>query len=475
MGDRVAIRIHKSMAAGSRKYTLTLNLTFLGGAGTVTGSKYLVEHEKRRILVDCGLFQGFKALRLKNWAPFPVEPRNIETVILTHAHIDHSGYLPLLVKRGFAGRILCSKATADLCQILLPDAGHLQEKDAEFANRHGFSKHKPALPLYSLDDARKSLEQLTPIAFDQDRSLAGGGSIHLRHAGHILGAATVQLDWAGTTIVFSGDLGRYADPIMLDPVSIERADYLLVESTYGNRRHDTRDPTEALGEVVETTIARGGTVVIPAFAVGRAQSLMFHLQRLKSQGRLANIPIFLDSPMAVDASEIFCANINDQKLPAAECRRSCAVAHYVQSIEESKALTVNRMPKVIISASGMATGGRVLHHLKQYAPDAKNTVLFAGFQAGGTRGAAMMAGANSIKLHGEYVPVRAQVSNLDMLSAHADADEILRWLRGFKAPPRMTFITHGEPAASDALRRRIEEELGWPCIVPEQSQRVELA
>lgn len=425
--------------------------------------------------MDCGLFQGFKALRLKNWAPFPVEPRNIESVILTHAHIDHSGYLPLLVKRGFGGRILCSKATADLCQILLPDAGHLQEKDAEFANRHGFSKHKPALPLYSLDDARKAVEHLTPISFDQDRSFAGGGSIRLRHAGHILGAATVQLDWAGTMIVFSGDLGRYADPIMLDPVSIERADYLLVESTYGDRRHDTRDPIEALGEIVETTIARGGTVVIPAFAVGRAQSLMFHLQRLKSQGRLANIPIFLDSPMAVDASEIFCANIKDQKLPAAECRRSCAVAHYVQSIEESKALTVNRMPKVIISASGMATGGRVLHHLKQYAPDAKNTVLFAGFQAGGTRGAAMMAGANSIKLHGEYVPVRAQVSNLDMLSAHADADEILRWLRGFKAPPRMTFITHGEPEASDALRRRIEEELRWPCMVPDQSQRVELA
>jgi metallo-beta-lactamase family protein len=404
-----------------------------------------------------------------------IEARSIEAVILTHAHIDHSGYLPLLVKRGFAGRILCSKATADLCQILLPDAGHLQEKDAEFANRHGFSKHKPALPLYSLEDARKALEYLTPIPFDQDRSLAGGGSIRLRHAGHILGAATVQLDWAGTTIIFSGDLGRYADPIMLDPATIERTDYLLIESTYGDRHHDTRDPTEALAEIVETTIARGGTVVIPAFAVGRAQSLMFHLQRLKSQGRLANIPIFLDSPMAVDASEIFCANIKDQKLPEAECRRTCAVAHYVQAIEESKALTANRMPKVIISASGMATGGRVLHHLKQYAPDPKNTILFAGFQAGGTRGAAMMSGAENIKIHGEYVPVRAEVKNLDMLSAHADADEILRWLRGFKAPPRMTFITHGEPAASDALRHRIGEELGWPCMVPDQGQRVELA
>lgn len=454
---------------------MNLNLSFLGGVGTVTGSKYLVEHEAHRILVDCGLFQGFKALRLKNWAPFPLEPRSIETVILTHAHIDHSGGLPLLVKRGFAGRILCSKATADLCQILLPDAGHLQEKDAEFANRHGFSKHRPALPLYTLADARKALEHLTPIPFDQDRTLAGGASIRLRRAGHILGAATVQLGWAGTTIVFSGDLGRYADPIMLDPVSVERADYLLVESTYGDRRHDKRDPADALAEIVKTTIARGGTVVIPAFAVGRAQSLMFHFQRLKSQGRLPNVPIFLDSPMAEDASDIFCANIKDQKLPEAECRRSCAVAHYVRSVDESKALTANPMPKVIISASGMATGGRVLHHLKQYAPDRKNTILFAGFQAGGTRGAAMISGAANIKMYGEYVPVRAQVNNLDMLSAHADADEILRWLRGFKTPPRMTFITHGEPAAADALRHRIEDELGWPCMVPDQGQRVGLA
>jgi metallo-beta-lactamase family protein len=454
---------------------VTLSLTFLGGAGTVTGSKYLVEHEKHRILVDCGLFQGFKALRLKNWAPFPVEPHSIETVILTHAHIDHSGYLPLLVKRGFAGLILCSKATADLCQILLPDAGHLQEKDAQFANRHGFSKHKPALPLYTLKDAQKVLEHFTPVPFDQDRALPGGGRIRLRHAGHILGAATVQLDWAGTTITFSGDLGRYADPIMFDPAPIERTDYLLVESTYGDRRHDKRDPADALAEIVESTTARGGTVVIPAFAVGRAQSLMFHLQRLKSHGRLANVPIFLDSPMAEDASGIFCDNIKDQKLPQAECRRSCAVAHYVQTVEESKALTTNPMPKVIISASGMATGGRVLHHLKRFAPDPRNTILFTGFQAGGTRGAAMMAGAKSIKMHGEYVPVRAQVHNLDMLSAHADADEIIRWLRGFKSPPRMTFITHGEPAASDTLRRRIEEELKWPCVVPDQGQKVELA
>jgi metallo-beta-lactamase family protein len=462
------------VAAGQGLAGVTARLSFLGGAGTVTGSKYLVEHENHKVLVDCGLFQGFKALRLKNWTPFPVEPRSIDTVILTHAHLDHSGYLPLLIKRGFRGPVYCSRATVELCAVLLPDAGHLQEKDAEFANRHGFSKHKPALPLYTLENAQAALEHLIPIPFDQDQGLAGGGAVRLRRAGHILGAASVQLDWAGTTTVFSGDLGRYDDPIMVDPVSIDRADYLLVESTYGNRRHDARDPGEVLAEIVATTIARGGTVIIPAFAVGRVQSLLVRFRQLKSKGLLSTVPIFLDSPMAVDASEIFCRSIEDHKLSAAECRRSCAVAHYVRSVEESKALTADPVPKVIISASGMATGGRVLHHLKRYAPDPKNTILFAGFQAGGTRGAAMIAGVDSVKIHGEYVPVRAQVNNLDMLSAHADADEIMRWLRGFKAAPRMTFITHGEPSASDALRHRIEEELGWPCLVPDHGQKVEL-
>ena len=452
-----------------------LNLSFLGGAGTVTGSKYLVEHEKHKLLVDCGLFQGFKALRLKNWAPFPVEPGSIDVVVLTHAHLDHCGYLPLLIKRGFRGPVYCSRATRDLCAILLPDAGHLQEKDAEFANRHGFSKHKPALPLYTLEDARAALEHLTPIPFDQERTLPGGGTVRLRRSGHILGAGWVQLDWAGITTVFSGDLGRYEDPVLVDPMSVERADYLLVESTYGDRRHDKRDPAEALAEIVGSTIARGGTVIIPAFAVGRVQSLLFHFHQLKLKGQLSNVPIFLDSPMALDASEIFCKDINDHKLSEAECRRACGVAHYIRSVEESKALTANPVPKVIISASGMATGGRVLHHLKRYAPHPKNTILFAGFQAGGTRGAAMLSGVESVKIHGEYVPVRAQVNNLDMLSAHADADEIMRWLRGFKAAPRMTFVIHGELAASDALRHRIEEELGWPCMVPDYGQRLELA
>ena len=366
-------------------------------------------------------------------------------------------------------------STAAFCRILLPDAGHLQEKDAEYANRHGFSKHKPALPLYTFDDAVRVLERLEPMAFDQTHSIAGGATAKLRRAGHILGAASVQLDWAGTSVVFSGDLGRYDDAIMVDPVSVDHADYLLVESTYGNRRHERRNPEDALAEIIGETVGRGGTVVIPAFAVGRAQTLLLHLHRLKASGRLGNVPVFLDSPMAVDASEVFCEHLQDHRLSAGQCRDACAVATYVRDVEQSKALSANPVPKVIISASGMATGGRVLHHLKSYAPDAKNTILFAGFQAGGTRGAAMVAGADSVKIYGQYVPVRAAVKNLEMLSAHADADEIMRWLRQFKSPPRTTFITHGEPAASDALRHRIEEELRWPCLVPDHGQMVDLS
>ena len=453
---------------------MSLQLSFLGGAGTVTGSKYLVENADHRLLVDCGLFQGFKALRLRNWDRFPVDPHRIDAVLLTHAHLDHTGYLPLLIKQGFAGSAYCSVATADLCEILLPDSGHLQEKDAEFANRHGFSKHKPALPLYTLKDAQSALKQLKPIEFEQRLNLPGGANAFLRRAGHILGAASIQLDWNGTKVVFSGDLGRYNDATMVDPVQVEYADYLVVESTYGNRRHDERDPEDALAEIIGRTVGRGGTVVIPAFAVGRAQSLMFHLHRLKTSRRIPDVPVFLDSPMAVDASDIFCRHVVDHRLTERECREACAVAHYVRSVEESKALTVNSMPKVIISASGMATGGRVLHHLKSYAPDAKNTILFAGFQAGGTRGAAMVGGADSVKIHGQYVPVRAEVKSLEMLSAHADADEVLRWLKGFKKPPRTTFITHGEASASDVLRHRIEEELGWTCVVPEHGQQVGL-
>ncbi|MBN9669310.1 MBL fold metallo-hydrolase [Roseibium aggregatum] len=451
---------------------MKLKLTFLGGVSTVTGSKYLLERDGLRVLVDCGLFQGYKQLRLRNWAPLPVDPKSIDAVILTHAHLDHSGYLPLLVRDGFAGPVICTQGTRDLCAILLPDSGFLNEKDAEFANRHGFSKHSPALPLYTKKDAEASLDRFSPVPFDRDTDILGELKVRFRCAGHILGAASVELVWGSTKIVFSGDLGRYGDATMLDPAEIRQADYLLVESTYGNRLHEKGDPEDELAEVINETAGRGGTVLIPAFAVGRAQSLLFHIQSLKDAGRIPDLPVFLDSPMAVRASNVFGKHVGDHRLSREACDWSGNTARYVADVEESKDLDRNVMPKVIISASGMATGGRILHHLKHYAPDHRNTILFAGFQAGGTRGAAMVAGAESVKIHGSQVPIRAEVGNLNMLSAHADADEILRWLGNLEAPPKQTFITHGEPDASDALRYRIEHELGWACSVPDYRDEV---
>lgn len=453
---------------------MTTRLTFLGGVGTVTGSKYLLEVEGLRVLVDCGLFQGYKQLRLRNWAPFPVDPGSIDVVVLTHAHLDHSGYLPLLVKKGFSGPVLTTEATRDLCRLLLPDSGYLQEKDAEYANRHGFSKHHPALPLYTAEDALASLTYFAPVAFRRWHRLSEHVSVRFQPAGHILGAAIVEVHCDGQTIVFSGDLGRPGSATMVDPTAIEQADYLLVESTYGNRRHETEDPEDILEEIINRTAARGGTIVIPAFAVGRAQSLLYHLERLKTAKRIVDLPVFLDSPMAINATEIFCSDLDEHRLTLEERRRACSVAQSVREVEDSKALDLDTVPKIIISASGMATGGRVLHHLKHYAPDPKNTILFTGFQAGGTRGDSMTNGADKVKIHGSYVSVRAEVYNLQMLSAHADGDQLMNWLGNFAKPPKMTFVTHGEPKASDALRHRIEEELGWDCHVPEYREVFEL-
>lgn len=454
---------------------MTARLTFLGGVGTVTGSKYLIEGGGKRLLVDCGLFQGFKQLRLRNWKPLPVDARTIDAVILTHAHIDHSGYLPLFVRNGFSGPVICSSGTHDLCKILLPDSGFLQEKDAEFANRHGFSKHHPARPLYTLADAEKALKIFTPAANGQDHVIAPEVSVRLDPAGHILGASIVTLRTERTTIVFSGDLGRLNSATMVDPTPIDQADFLVVESTYGNRRHERTDPEDALARIISRTASRGGTVLIPSFAVGRAQTLLFHVQKLKAENRIPDLPVFLDSPMAINASDIFCRHLKVQRLTEAQCRRTCSVAQYTREVAESKELDFSPMPKIIISASGMATGGRVLHHLKHFAPDSRNTILFAGFQAGGTRGAAITGGAKRVKIHGGDVPINAEVENLHMLSAHADADEILGWLGHFRTPPKTTFVTHGEPDASDALRHRIESELEWHCVVPDYRDGVDLA
>ena len=447
-----------------------LPLTSLGGAGTVTGSKHLLELGGRSLLVDCGLFQGLKSLRLKNWAPFSRDPDSIDAVVLTHAHLDHSGYLPRLVREGFRGPIYCSAATADLAELLLLDSAKIQENDAEFANRHGFSKHQPALPLYGKHDAERAIGQLRPVAFGKPVDLGHGANATFRYAGHILGAATVEMHWGDKTVVFSGDLGRYDDPITPDPEPVANADYLIVESTYGDRHHDPVAPAEALLKVIERTTARGGTVVIPAFAVGRAQELLYLLSKLKRQGALPLTPVYLDSPMATDATELLCRHGADHKLPEDICRASCEVATYTRDVEASKALSHNSMPKVIISASGMATGGRVLHHLKAYGPDPRNTVLFSGYQAAGTRGQALLGGAREVKIHGQWIPIRAEVANLPMLSAHADVNEIMRWLSGFQRPPTRTFIVHGEDQGPIGLKARIETDLGWSCTISAQDE-----
>lgn len=452
-----------------------MELSFLGAAGTVTGSRHLLEADGRRILIDCGLFQGLKLLRLRNWAAFPVAPESIEAIVLTHAHLDHSGYLPRLARNGFQGSVYATQATADLCQILLADSAYIQESDADFVNRHNVSRHSPALPLYTVKDVDHVMRRMKKLTFDVLHEPQKGVGLRFHHAGHILGASIVEINWKGRKIVFSGDLGRYNDPMMPDPAVVKDADYLVLESTYGDRRHDKENPEDMLAAIIQRTVKRGGTVLIPAFAVGRAQLLLWYLYRLKQQGRLPDkLPIYLDSPMSVNAVDIYRAHSNDLRLNDAECAAAYDVAHYVRDVEESKALDSTPMPKVIISASGMATGGRVIHHLKRFAPDPRSSILFAGFQAAGTRGAKMLHGAETVKIHGEYFPVRAELHNLSMLSAHADADEIMRWLSNFQKPPKETFLVHGEPEAADTLRLRIKDELGWSCRVAEDLQKVRL-
>ena len=452
-----------------------MRLTFAGAADTVTGSRYVLDTGQRHILVDCGLFQGFKKLRERNWARFPVAPQTIERVVLTHAHLDHSGYLPALVRDGFRGEIVATAATRELCEILLRDSARLQEEEADFANRHGYSKHAPARPLYTSEDAERALSRFRVVEFDETFPLGEGIEAQFLPAGHLLGAAMVRLQRGSRTVLFSGDLGRPDDLVMRPPRRVESAGTLIVESTYGNRKHEASDALAQLETVINKTAARGGVVVIPAFAVGRAQSLMYGIYQLKKQGRIhQHLPVYLDSPMAIDATRLYHAHRDEHRLSPEECEGMCHAAKIVNKVEESKALSAGRGPMVIISASGMATGGRVVHHLKSFAPDHRNTILFAGYQAGGTRGAAIVHGASTVRIHGQDVPIRAEVASLDNLSAHADADEILAWMRGFTQTPRRTFVTHGEPEAADALRARIDHELGWSVAVPEYLQTVDL-
>lgn len=453
-----------------------MELTFLGATGTVTGSKYLLKCGDKQLLIDCGLFQGLKQLRLRNWAKLPVNPARIDAVVLTHAHIDHSGYLPVLVKNGFAGKVYCSEGTADLCKIMLPDSAHLQEEEAEYANRRGFSKHHPALPLYNQEDAENALKLLVPVSFEQDVDLGDGLTLRLSPNGHILGSAFVRIHDKKTSVLFSGDIGRPNDILMRPPMRIKQADYLLIESTYGNRLHQHDDPKVKLAAIINKTVKRKGVVVIPVFAVGRAQELLYYIHLLKASGAIAgDIPVYLNSPMAVDATEIFNLYHGEHRLSEEQCRALFSTAHVVNSIEQSKALNEAKGPMIILSASGMASGGRVVHHLKAFVSNANNTILFVGFQAAGTRGATMLDGAESIKIHGEYIPVRAHVELISNLSAHADYSEILDWLAGFEAPPKKTFIVHGEPVAADAMRRHIEEKLHWQVVMPDYLETIVLA
>lgn len=445
----------------------SLQLRFLGATGTVTGSRYLVELGGRRLLVDCGLFQGLKQLRLRNWAAFPVPAASIDAVVLTHAHIDHSGLLPRLVAEGFRGSIHATPATADLLAILLPDSGHLQEEDARYANRHGFSKHSPALPLYTEAQALRSLEQVRRHAFGQAFEPIPGVAATFSHAGHILGAASVHLAASDHSITFSGDLGRPDDPVMLPPAAAPAADVVLIESTYGDRRHPATPSADTLCDVLARTAARGGTTLIPAFAVGRAQAILHAVLRLKAAGRIPDLPVYLNSPMATKVTGLLQAHADEHRLTAADRHDLAEKVRYVRTEDESRALNRPAYPSVIVAASGMATGGRVLHHLQALAPDPRNTVLFVGHQAAGTRGATLLAGADRLRMHGQWVPVRAEVAAIDGMSSHADQAQLLDWLATLPRPPRHVYVTHGEPQAADAMRQAIEERFGWPASVPE--------
>lgn len=451
-----------------------MKLTFLGAAGTVTGSKYLLEHAGRQVLVDCGLFQGYKNLREMNWEPLPVDVSRLDCVVLTHAHLDHSGALPLLLRNGYRGPIYTTPGSIDLCHLLLPDSGRLQEEDAEYLNRHHASKHKPALPLYTEEDARHALRYMQAVPFNEAIEIVPGMQLSLRPAGHILGAASAEIHAGGLTIVFSGDVGRDDDPIMRPPTPLGKVDYLVVESTYGDRLHQPEDNEALLTEIIQRTAGRGGSVVIPAFAVGRAQALLFLLSRLKERHAIPDLPVFLDSPMAIDMTEIYHRHRAEHRLSPQECKGLCRVATMVRTSDASRALNEVRYPAIIISASGMATGGRVLHHLKRMAPDRRNTIVLAGYQSGGTRGARLAAGEKSIRIFGEEVAVHAEVALLRGMSAHADAAQLVRWMESASNVPKQVFLTHGEPGPADTLRLRVETELGWPAGVPRLGQTVEL-
>jgi metallo-beta-lactamase family protein len=451
-------------------------LTFLGAAGTVTGAKFLLDAAPGRVLLECGLFQGLRDLRERNWRTFPVPAASIDSVLLSHAHLDHSGYLPRLVREGFTGPIHCSPGTADLVRIMLPDAAHLQEEEAEFRNRKGGSRHDPALPLFTTDDAAAALAQLKPVAFGETVRPARGVDARFLPSGHILGASIVEVVAAGRRLVYSGDLGRYDVPVMRDPVPIAEADTLLVESTYGNREHPADDGTRVLVEAVQRAADRRGVLLIPAFSVGRTQDVLYLLRELETAGRIPQLPVYLDSPMAVSATAIYARHRDEHDTAARRVAEPFVPARFQVSrtVSDSKALNDLDEAAIIIAGSGMASGGRILHHLRRRLADERTTVLFVGYQAAGTRGRLLRDGATTLRLFGEVVPVRAAIMTTDALSAHADRSEILKWLRGFRRAPATTYAVHGEADAAAALRDAIAKELRWRAVVAADGARIEL-
>ena len=458
-------------------------LTFLGAAGTVTGSKYLVEAEGKRLLVDCGLFQGLKELRLRNWNPLPEKPSSFDWCVLTHAHLDHTGYLPRLFHDGYTGPVFADAATIELCNILLPDSAHLQEEDAEHAGRHGYSKHRPPLPLYTRADVDPVLKAFREIPRADSFEISPQFTVRPHNSGHIVGASSLELtiteNGKKTVVFFSGDVGRYGHPILKDPEVPARCDVLLCESTYGDREHPTDSPEDAMADVVNRVAKRGGVIVIPAFAVDRTQTIMYIVRKLEDANRIPKLPVYMDSPMAISVTDLYMRHHEDHVLSftqqeAAGNPLDAHNVHYMRAVEDSKKINNVKTPAIIISASGMATGGRVLHHLAQRAPDPRNAILLVGFQAQGTRGRSLEEGAKTLRIHGEDVPVAAEVINLRQFSAHAGKSELIRWLTGLPAPPRQSYMVHGEPSGSAGLKAAIESTFGWRVALPQYLQTVDL-
>lgn len=460
--------------------TIASSVQFLGAARCVTGSKYLLRTSGGITLIDCGLFQGLKQLRLRNWEPLPIAAKEIDQVILTHGHIDHTGYLPRLCKDGFNGPIFCTPSTAELLALLLPDCGHLQEEDARYASKKGFSKHAVPLPLFTSEDGEKVLPLLRTIDFGAQGGSGAGLTFNYHPTGHLLGAASVEIGIGETRLWFSGDLGRYQDDVMSAPEPAREADYVFVESTYGNRLHPTTDMKTELAAIINRTAERGGCVVIPAFAIGRTQTVLYQIRRLEDANLIPKLPVYIDSPMAVDASALYCKYGNEPNLridltmgPGDCCPLRCNEAHFVKSAEESKKLNQLNTPGIIISASGMATGGRVVHHLARRLPDRKNTVLLVGYQAEGTRGRLLLDGVNEIKMHGQFVPVRAEIACISGLSAHGDQSDLMRWLATFRSSPQKTFLVHGEGEGLTGLQKQIEERFKWATHIPDYMETFE--